>query len=37
MALLPITLLKTIIQKLIDNWGLVALVVAILFFFLWNG
>ena len=37
MALLPITLLKTIIQKLIDNWGLVALVVAILFFFLWNA
>ena len=37
MALLPITFLKTVIQKLIDNWGLVALVIAILFFFLWNA
>lgn len=35
--LLPITLIKTILKKLIENWGLVALVVAILFFFLWNA
>ena len=35
--LLPITLIKTVLKKLIENWGLVALVVAILFFFLWNA
>lgn len=35
--LLPITFIKTILKKLIENWGLVALIVAILFFFLWNA
>ena len=35
--MLPITLIKTVLKKLIENWGLVALVIAIVFFFLWNA
>ena len=33
--LLPLGLFKTALKKLIENWGLVALVVAIVFVFLW--
>ena len=35
--LLPISLLKVILKKIIENWGLVALLFAILFFFMWNA
>lgn len=35
--ILPVVIIKNIFQKLIENWGLVALVAAILFFFLWNA